>query len=364
MRPRFEDYKVMFKVQGKLTALHAQMLVSGSIGLGHPICLFHDEHWDSFLNLEGEKRCNQKGAELLGSSESYWKWAGDFRAHIAKVNTEVVPFFKNGFMHFTEEEAQKYLDLFLTFQNFYGITDFPYSEGMHQEYEKTKDPALAEAMEDFGKLKFEGRDVLNAYMHDSGVYPVFTGSIAIQGGLEPSDGQFLFSEDVLAIARGQKVDADIIRKRRDFYGCGFDGSFTIFSYEECKKYWDEFHPAFVFENELKGIVANKGRATGRVVIAPMLTDPEAIARVVAKMNDGDVLVAESTTPELLLLCKKASAIVTDQGGMLSHAAVVSREMGKPCVIGTQRGTRVLKDGDMVEVDADQGIVRILERSNP
>jgi len=60
--------------------------------------------------------------------------------------------------------------------------------------------------------------------------------------------------------------------------------------------------------------------------------------------------------------KKASAIVTDDGGITCHAAIVSRELGKPCIIGTKIATKVLHDGDLVEVDADNGVVRILEKA--
>ena len=64
-----------------------------------------------------------------------------------------------------------------------------------------------------------------------------------------------------------------------------------------------------------------------------------------------------TTPEFVPLMQKAAAIITDQGGILSHAAIVSRELGKPCITGTENATSLLKDGDMVEVDADEGVVR-------
>jgi pyruvate,water dikinase len=73
------------------------------------------------------------------------------------------------------------------------------------------------------------------------------------------------------------------------------------------------------------------------------------------MKEGDVLVTTMTTPEYVLLMQKASAIVTNMGGLLCHAAIVSRELNKPCVINTKIGTEVFKDGDMVEVDADKGI---------
>jgi len=57
--------------------------------------------------------------------------------------------------------------------------------------------------------------------------------------------------------------------------------------------------------------------------------------------------------------QKCSAIVTDEGGIMCHAAIVARELKKPCIIGTKVATKVIKDGDMLEVDADKGIVRIL-----
>lgn len=79
----------------------------------------------------------------------------------------------------------------------------------------------------------------------------------------------------------------------------------------------------------------------------------------AKMNSGDVLVTSMTTPDFLPVMRLAGALVTDEGGITCHAAIVSREMGKPCVIGTKIATKVLRDGNIVEVDATQGIVRII-----
>jgi pyruvate, water dikinase len=60
--------------------------------------------------------------------------------------------------------------------------------------------------------------------------------------------------------------------------------------------------------------------------------------------------------------KMATAIITDEGGLTCHAAIVSREMGTPCVIGTKNSTRILKDNDEVEVDADRGLVKIIKRA--
>lgn len=103
---------------------------------------------------------------------------------------------------------------------------------------------------------------------------------------------------------------------------------------------------------IKGQIANKGKVTGmvRVVLDPH--DDKGFLR-------GDILVTGMTRPEFVPLMRQAGAVVTNEGGITCHAAIVSRELNIPCIIGTKIATRVLKDGDRVEVDADNGIVRIL-----
>jgi len=107
--------------------------------------------------------------------------------------------------------------------------------------------------------------------------------------------------------------------------------------------------------ELKGMMAYKGKVKGIVKIV-------LVAKDVAKMKDGNILVSSATNPDLIMGLKKAAAIVTDTGGIISHAAIVSRELKKPCIVGTKIATKVLKDGDLVEVDANKGIVKILKKS--
>ncbi|OGG69199.1 hypothetical protein A3C20_04055 [Candidatus Kaiserbacteria bacterium RIFCSPHIGHO2_02_FULL_55_25] len=80
---------------------------------------------------------------------------------------------------------------------------------------------------------------------------------------------------------------------------------------------------------------------------------------VASVENSDIIIAPMTLPDILPAMKKATAIVTDEGGVLCHAAIIARELKKPCVIGTRFATQVFKDGDMVEVNADNGIVRKL-----
>jgi pyruvate, water dikinase len=100
---------------------------------------------------------------------------------------------------------------------------------------------------------------------------------------------------------------------------------------------------------LKGAAASTGMAAGNVVV---IHSPSEIDQI----KDGDVLVTEMTTPDYVPAMKRAKAIVTDKGGRTCHAAIVSRELGIPCVVGTDTATTVLKDIGTITVDGKSGIV--------
>jgi phosphohistidine swiveling domain-containing protein len=102
--------------------------------------------------------------------------------------------------------------------------------------------------------------------------------------------------------------------------------------------------------EVKGTVAYQGKTQGRVKIVNLEQD-------MGKVEKEDIIVSVNTTPSLMPVLTKCKAIVTDEGGLTCHASVLSRELGIPCVVGTKYATKIFKDGDLIEVDADKGIVR-------
>jgi pyruvate,water dikinase len=104
--------------------------------------------------------------------------------------------------------------------------------------------------------------------------------------------------------------------------------------------------------EISGLVASPGIMRGRVKIVKEKKDMN-------KILPGDILVATTTRPELMPAIRRCAAIITDAGGITSHAAIVSREFKIPCIVNTKIATQVLKDGDMVEVNANKGVVKIL-----
>lgn len=103
---------------------------------------------------------------------------------------------------------------------------------------------------------------------------------------------------------------------------------------------------------VKGNCASKGRVTGKVRVLLNASEND-------KLEKGEVLVTFMTSPDFMSAIRKSSAIVTNLGGITSHAAIISRELGIPCIVGTKNATEILKTGDMVDVDADKGEIKIL-----
>lgn len=111
------------------------------------------------------------------------------------------------------------------------------------------------------------------------------------------------------------------------------------------------------DTEIKGARACSGKIIGKVTVIHGVAD-------FSKIKVGDVLVTSMTTPNMVPIMQKAAAFVTDEGGITCHAAIVAREMKKPCVIGTKIATKIFKDGDVVEVDATAGIVKKIQPCSP
>ncbi len=155
---------------------------------------------------------------------------------------------------------------------------------------------------------------------------------------------------------GRKFDLKELKKRSEkSVMIAEDGKYTFLTEESAEPYVQEFYLKKINKKELKGVCASRGKVKGKARVFKSANDRK-------KFNKGDILIAPMTTPDYVPYMKKAGAIVTDEGGITCHAAIVSRELRIPCVIGTEVATKVLKDGDVIEVDADNGLVKKLDHS--
>ncbi len=186
------------------------------------------------------------------------------------------------------------------------------------------------------------------------------GEIAKRLKLSLSEVKFLvYAELESALLRAKDQYAQLARQRSQL--CCYrmkQGNIKIYQGTEAKTIIKNIeqktkNPKYLQGKKLTGTIAFPGKVRGRVKLVMVPAD-------IAKVNAGDILVSSATNPNLLLAMKKAAAFITDTGGIICHAAIVSRELKKPCIVGTQIASQVLHDGDRVEVDADRGIVRLLK----
>lgn len=154
---------------------------------------------------------------------------------------------------------------------------------------------------------------------------------------------------------GKRVSAIIIHKRmKGWAALSWKGKEYIFSgprevAKAMRTYGISFGARGSASDQLVGRVACRGEVTGVVKIVRKIEELD-------KVKTGDVLVAVMTTPDYTPAFHRCSAIVTDEGGVTCHAAIVSREYGIPCIIGTKVATQVLHDGEVIHVDALHGVI--------
>jgi phosphoenolpyruvate synthase/pyruvate phosphate dikinase len=152
---------------------------------------------------------------------------------------------------------------------------------------------------------------------------------------------------------------DRIKKRNEMFVMYLDDNDSFILKEgkdECLEYLNTYDISINEESnntEIKGKVAYPGKIIGTARVVKKSSECESL-------KDGDILITYMTTPDFVPYMRKVGAIVTEEGGITCHAAIVARELKKPCITGTGNIMSVIKDGDIIEVDANNGIVKIIK----
>ncbi|MBS3129223.1 hypothetical protein J4460_00975 [Candidatus Woesearchaeota archaeon] len=169
------------------------------------------------------------------------------------------------------------------------------------------------------------------------------------------DFVWLYWDEIYTRLKDKGVaDYGLIRQRKEHYVflSGLDREYEQWSGSDAKRVYEVFKSQEELQTakEITGQLAYPGKVRGRVAIVQHVGD-------MSKVKEGDILVTHSTNVHFIPLLKKVAAIVTEEGGILSHASIISRELRIPCIIGAKMATKVLLDGDMVDVDATTGRVK-------
>ena len=175
--------------------------------------------------------------------------------------------------------------------------------------------------------------------------------------------QWAYASELIDFLKDSKrINKQLLKKRSQYYAFYAENG-NIYDTVNKHKILDILK---IFNNKdisnanlIKGLMVSPGNTKIVKGIVKVIKNPFTEDK---KFNKGDILVAKMTSPEFIVLMKKAKGIITDYGGMTSHAAIVSRELEIPCIVDTKNATKILNDGDYVEIDTTRGVVKILKKS--
>ena len=265
----------------------------------------------------------------------------------------------------TLDEVQKHFELIGQIFKEYAFFDAFYWDAVYEQVDQDNKIKVG-LVQDF---KNNIRKKMNDLFFGPGSYlGVLASTVGAQGGVPAGDIVWYRENELVDLLKtGVKVGAADIAARQQAFVFYKDAQLylRLIAGQEAVGFIESFVESAPQEQALKGRVANgKGQiVTGKVrVITRDYHDEATMQQHMAQMQEGEVLISETTEPTMMEAMRKASAIVTDIGGMLSHAAITARELQVPCIVGVDNASKVLKTGDMVEVDAERGVVRIIEKA--
>ncbi len=313
------------------------------IGVGYSMCaFFHDNSHVVFYRSEAdEENFNRKIAERFLNEKGY----ADFAVGKLKLLTDNFDEFLKKEKRLTKDNVERFFEMANAHFSFH-LAVFWSADyiAKHDLIEKNK--SLYALLEKYRK-------------YNEHVLPAIERWIAVQKG----DISLMRPEECLDIfLRNKKIPIARAKARKNSAFVYFDKcSQSVSIGRSAKNLKEKFDRVFLkrypFDGKsIKGIVVFPGCYRGRVRVAEKFED-------LKKIKKGEILVAPMTRPAYNMYIRHAGAIIVDEGATLSHASILAREFSIPCVIGTKIATKVLKDGDLVEVDADNGIVKRFDKVN-
>ncbi len=170
--------------------------------------------------------------------------------------------------------------------------------------------------------------------------------------------KYLFIDEIKKLNKKTNTLKKITKQRikQEFMTISTDGNIRIATNQEMQKI-KKIIKKHIKKGDLRGNVACRGPKTKYIARVKVLNS----SKECKKIKEGEILVATMTTPDYVPAMNRALGFITDEGGITCHAAIVSRELGKPCIIGTKTASQILKDGDLIEINTNTGIIKIIKK---
>ena len=309
--------------------------------------------WTCYIPRTEKQHTLQEGQKLYSDKSLYVAYKAKFESFINTYDERFESVVEeNG--KFTAGHFKQFVELCKEAEAYQSYTQHFYTDAVSSDKDFESD---------FGALKMRGRALLNDQYFSAGSYLArVVKRVAEATTIEPRSLYLYAVEEIWDLLDGKKAPSPDPARRAAFIAYLDKGKKVILTGSDAEAAARQFLGTYKAQKDLTGTIANKGKAVGSVRVFDQGYKHTNISEFVDAMGAGEILVAETTSPEIVAACQKAAAIVTNQGGLLSHAAIISRELGIPCIVGGEGATQTLKDGDLVEVDANAGVVRVLERA--
>ncbi len=185
--------------------------------------------------------------------------------------------------------------------------------------------------------------------------------ISKRRGLGFSDLFFYTSKEIKDLFRNKKVDEKVIDlRKKGFAFISFPDKKILLVGNDFKKLFKEIiKNKNIIGKKIKGLAVMRGAIKARAEV--ILHDKRSIVKKLKLFRMGDILVTDMTSPDdAIMVSKKAGGIITDEGGITSHAAIIAREFKIPCIVGTKIATQIIKTGNLVEINGHTGVITILK----
>ena len=356
------DYQRLFQViSGGITFLASDIFAQHYKTL-ECLLIGKDNNWTSYVPRKVIKRTLEEGLVIFGNTKKFESYKNGFGRYI----TSSAMFFEKVLRKnkLSKNDLKKFLNLASEIFKHYSKTEFFYMDKAYLFSRKKSGFVFRNNLKKMEVIKNQGREYLNKVLFGSGYVNQLFKKISSQFEIKEETLRTYKISEVFGLFNGKKIDEKSVTDRKNAFVMMSDGKKLSYfeGGEACELISEFFNEEATGGRELSGVAANGGIAKGKVKKIPpdYYFDFNKLKKIFEEMKKGDILVAETTSPELMPACKKAGAIITNQGGLLSHAAIVSREMNTPCVVGTGNATEILRDGDRVEVDGNLGMVKILQ----
>lgn len=212
---------------------------------------------------------------------------------------------------------------------------------------------LIHLIQEFAFLRQEGEVQIGYHNHHG--YPLKE-QICKNLHLSMHDLKYLTDKEIIENLQTKSPDLiKIIRERKHYCFVIFrDGEYFIFTGREAEERANEIKEKLKRSkvthcNQIEGTVGSSGKVTSKVCVIHNLNE-------INKIKKGEIMVVSGTSVEYLLAMEKAGGIITEFGGITSHAAIIARELKKPCIIQIEDATKIFADGELVELDAEKGLI--------